>query len=157
MLPRFKTDVMKYMGHSDCIGYRHVPEHFDVSVRALSHLSISSADGVCWIVRGATSLSPCRRFLAVTAQTAIDIHNLDTRITGKPITTKAGLQSPVQFVHDGEVIAGGWSLGKVRLWIRQDGTRLQTLDHSGQRPYPLSDLIFTFFIFQRRNLLWQSQ
>jgi hypothetical protein len=38
---------------------------------------------------------------------------------------------PVQFINDGSLLLGG-GIGKAFIWNRENGTRLQTLEHGGE-------------------------
>ncbi|PSR74857.1 hypothetical protein PHLCEN_2v9500 [Hermanssonia centrifuga] len=85
------------------------------------------------------SLSPDRHYLAVVRpsttnhkKSAIDVLNITKPQQNIVIETQRTLDGVVLFVHDGEAVLAEWDEGKVRLWQRVTGKRLQTLNHSGE-------------------------
>lgn len=75
-------------------------------------------------------------------QSGIDVHDIVTKLPSTSIQTSGGLDNPVLFVHNGEAVLGGCETGKVRLWKRATGTRLQTLDY----PSELFHFLFSHFL-----------
>ena len=84
--------------------------------------------------RGSMGMSPDGKVLVVSnLNTGFDFYHLDdSQQDGSVSHPCTGLRVPVEFIHCGNAVLGGSSLGEVHIWNCVTRTQLQVLDHAGR-------------------------
>lgn len=84
-----------------------------------------------WIARGRTALSPDFRYLAIMNTSGIDVYRVSNQRRIAALTTPAGLDGRVLFVHNGNTVLATGANGEICLWSIPQGRRMQSMRHPG--------------------------